>query len=181
MPTSTRSRRPLSELRVIAVGRIGQGPEADLFVRYAKRLRPTPVVTEVPDGRGTEAEIKRREADAILACVPPSGACVVALDLGGAAPGSEAFARLFTGWLAAARSVCFVIGGAEGLDARVLARADHILSLGPMTWPHLLVRAMLAEQLYRAQAIAAHHPYHRAGRPGLARPVPDQSARGGTG
>jgi 23S rRNA (pseudouridine1915-N3)-methyltransferase len=65
-----------------------------------------------------------------------------------------------------ARPVCFVIGGADGLEGRVIARAAHTLSLGPMTWPHLLVRGMLAEQLYRAQSILAAHPYHRAGRPG---------------
>ena len=74
-------------------------------------------------------------------------------------------ARLLTGWLETARPVCFVIGGAEGLEARVLARADAVLSFGPQTWPHLLVRVMLAEQLFRARAIAAGHPYHRAGRP----------------
>ena len=64
-----------------------------------------------------------------------------------------------------ARSSTFVIGGAEGLDAAVIGRADHVLSLGPLTWPHFLVRAMLGEQLYRARAIASGHPYHRAGRP----------------
>jgi 23S rRNA (pseudouridine1915-N3)-methyltransferase len=63
------------------------------------------------------------------------------------------------------KPLCFLIGGAEGLDAPVLQRSDFVLSLGAMTWPHLLVRAMLAEQLYRARAIAAGHPYHRAGRP----------------
>jgi 23S rRNA (pseudouridine1915-N3)-methyltransferase len=68
-------------------------------------------------------------------------------------------------WLAAGKPVCFVIGGAEGLDARVLARADATLSLGPQTWPHLLARVMLAEQIFRARAISAGHPYHRAGRP----------------
>jgi 23S rRNA (pseudouridine1915-N3)-methyltransferase len=62
--------------------------------------------------------------------------------------------------------VCFLVGGAEGLDAAVLARANVTLSLGALTWPHFLVRAMLAEQLYRARSIATGHPYHRAGRPG---------------
>jgi 23S rRNA (pseudouridine1915-N3)-methyltransferase len=68
-------------------------------------------------------------------------------------------------WLGLGRPLCFLIGGAEGLDAAVLARADYSLSLGKLTWPHLLVRAMLAEQLYRARSIVAGHPYHRAGRP----------------
>ncbi len=72
---------------------------------------------------------------------------------------------MLTRWLDSGRIVCFVIGGAEGLDAKVLDRADAVLSLGALTWPHLLARVMLAEQLFRARAIAANHPYHRAGRP----------------
>jgi 23S rRNA (pseudouridine1915-N3)-methyltransferase len=135
-----------------------------LFARYAARLRPALRVIEVADGRGSPAEIKKREADAVLAAVPP-GALAVALDAGGSEPDSPALAARLMSWREAGRGLCFVIGGAEGLDARVLARADHVLSLGKLTWPHLLVRVMLAEQLYRAQSIAAGHPYHRAGRP----------------
>ena len=149
---------------LVAIGRIGRGPEAELFARYAERIRPKPRVVELPDGRGGTAEIKRREADALLAAIP-AAAFAVALDLGGAAPTSEALAALLDRWLETGKTICFVIGGAEGLDARVLARADATLSLGPLTWPHMLVRVMLAEQLYRARAISAGHPYHRAGRP----------------
>ena len=95
----------------------------------------------------------------------PTAAFVVALDSGGAMPDSEELARLLERWLAAGRPVCFLIGGAEGLDTQVIARADYMLSLGRLTWPHLLARAMLAEQVYRARSIAAGHPYHRSGRP----------------
>ena len=95
----------------------------------------------------------------------PAQALVVALDLGVSAPTSEAFSRTLAAWMDAGRPPCFLIGGAEGLDASVFARADHTFSLGPLTWPHMLVRVMLAEQLFRAQAVAAGHPYHRAGRP----------------
>lgn len=151
-------------MRLIAVGKQRAGPEAALFERYAARLRPGLAVTEVPEGRGSAAEIKRRESEALLAAVP-SGGLVVALDLGGACPGSEGLARLLERWTEAARTPCLVIGGAEGLDAAVLVRATYVLSLGQMTWPHMLVRVMLVEQLYRAQAILAGHPYHRAGRP----------------
>jgi 23S rRNA (pseudouridine1915-N3)-methyltransferase len=151
-------------LRLIAVGRIGRGPEAELFARYADRIRPRLTVTEIAEGRGNAAEIKRREADAILAALP-AGALVVALDIDGAAEGSEALARRLERWMEAGRPVCFVIGGAEGLEARVIARADATLSLGKLTWPHLLARVMLAEQMFRARAISAGHPYHRAGRP----------------
>ncbi len=151
-------------MRLIAVGRLRAGPEADLFARYNVRLRPPLTVTEVAEARGAPAEIKRREAEALLAAVPPQ-ALAVALDSGGAAPDSEGLAVLLERWLGASRPVCFLLGGTEGLDRTVLDRADAALSLGPMTWPHLLVRAMLAEQLFRARAIATGHPYHRAGRP----------------
>lgn len=121
-------------------------------------------MTEIAEGRGAAAEIKRREAGLMLAALPDQ-ALVVALDQGAAAPTSEALARALTGWIESGRVPCFVIGGAEGLDASVLAASHHTLSLGPLTWPHMLVRVMLAEQLFRAQSIAAGHPYHRAGRP----------------
>ncbi len=89
----------------------------------------------------------------------------MALDLGAPAPSSEALAAALARWTDAGRRLCFLIGGADGLDRSVIARADDVLSLGPMTWPHMLVRVMLAEQLFRAQAINSGHPYHRAGRP----------------
>ena len=152
-------------MRLIAVGRLRPGPEADLFARYNSRLRPRLEVLEVPEGAGAPAEIKRREGEALLAALPRD-AFAVALDLGGAAPTSEALAALLESWLAGGRKLAFVIGGAEGLSGPVLARADHVLSLGPLTWPHMLVRVMLAEQLFRARAIVSGHPYHRAGRPG---------------
>lgn len=149
-------------MRLIAVGRLRPGPEAELFARYNARLRPALSVTEVPDAPGATAEARRREGEALLHALP-NQALVVALDLGGPAPDSAGLARLLERWMA--RQPCFVIGGADGLDAAVLARADHVLSLGPLTWPHMLVRAMLAEQLYRAQCILSGHPYHRSVRP----------------
>lgn len=150
--------------RVIAVGRLRTGPEAELFIRYNARLRPALAVIEVDEGRGAPIEAKRREGAALLAALP-ANAFAVALDLGVAAPSSEGLAALVQRWQDAARPVCFLIGGADGLDAPVLARADAVLSLGPLTWPHMLVRAMLAEQLFRAQSILGGHPYHRAARP----------------
>lgn len=148
-------------MRVLAVGRMRGTPEAALFERYQTRTRPALLLTEVAEGRG--ADVRSREGAALLAALP-GAAFVVALDLAGQAHTSEAFAALLDRWLAQA-PVCFLIGGAEGLDGPVLARANAVLSLGSFTWPHLLARAMLAEQLYRARAIAAGHPYHRAGRP----------------
>jgi 23S rRNA (pseudouridine1915-N3)-methyltransferase len=152
-------------IRVIAVGRARGTPEGALFERFAARTRPPLVLTEVPEAAGAPAEAKRREGAALIAALPER-AVAVALDLGGEAPDSERLAALVERWLGAGRPLAFLIGGAEGLDAPVLARADHVLSLGPLTWPHLLARAMLAEQIFRARAIASGHPYHRAGRPG---------------
>ena len=151
-------------LRLIAVGKLRDGPEAALFSGYAARLRPALAVTEIGEARGAPAEAKRREAAAMLAALPKE-AFAVALDQACEMPGSEALAALLERWLARGKPVCFLIGGAEGLDASVIARADYVLSLGTLTWPHLLARVMLAEQLYRARAIAGGHPYHRSGRP----------------
>jgi 23S rRNA (pseudouridine1915-N3)-methyltransferase len=119
---------------------------------------------EIPEARGAPPEIRRREGEAIAAALP-ARAFVVALDLGGEAPDSEGLAALLARWEAAGRPLAFVIGGAEGLDPMVLARADARLSLGPLTWPHALVRGLLAEALFRAQCIRAGHPYHRSWRP----------------
>jgi 23S rRNA (pseudouridine1915-N3)-methyltransferase len=157
-------------MRLIAVGRQREGPEATLFARYQARLRPALTVTEIAEARGTPVEIKRREAAALLAALPDA-AFAVALDSGGEAPDSARLATLLERWLGLGRPLCFLIGGAEGLDAAVIARADYKLSLGALTWPHLLVRVMLVEQLYRARSIAAGHPYHRAGRPDVPRQV----------
>ncbi len=151
-------------MRVIAIGRLRDGPEAELFARYAERIRPRLSVTELAEGRGSPAEVKRRETEALLQALPPA-ALVVALDLGGEALDSETLATRLDRWLALGREVCFVIGGTEGLGRPLLDRADAVVSLGPMTWPHFLARAMLAEQLYRARAISQGHPYHRSGRP----------------
>jgi 23S rRNA (pseudouridine1915-N3)-methyltransferase len=150
--------------RLVAVGRFKSGAEAALFQQYNARLRPPLELVELAEARGSPAEIRAREGQAILALLAPQ-ALLVALDLGGEAPSSEALARLAERWEAAARPIVFAIGGAEGLDAAVTARAAHRLSLGPLTWPHLLVRALLAEQLFRAQCIRANHPYHRGWRP----------------
>ncbi len=147
-------------MRLIAIGRGRAGPEAVLFARYAARLRPVLALTELAEAVGAPAEIRRREGAALLAALPRE-AFAVALDKGGQAPDSLELAGLVERWLGNSRPLCFLIGGAEGLDPGVLARADAVLSLGRPTWPHLLARVLLAEQLYRARSIAAGHPYHR--------------------
>jgi 23S rRNA (pseudouridine1915-N3)-methyltransferase len=105
--------------------------------------------------------LRAREADLILAALP-ARARLVALDERGAAWSSRGLADRLAQWRDEGVSeVAFAIGGADGLGAAVLDRADERLSLGEMTWPHRLVRGMLLEQLYRAQQILVGHPYHR--------------------
>ena len=147
-------------LVVAAIGRAGADPAGRLFESYRRRL-PWPLeLREVRAGGGGE-RARTREAAALLKGLP-AAAFVVALDGAGAALSSEAFAAR----LAAVRddgtaTLAFLIGGPDGHGDAVLARADMVLSLGPMTWPHLLARAMLAEQLWRAASILSGHPYHR--------------------
>ncbi len=146
---------------LIAVGKLRPGPERTLFDRYAVRLRPKLAVREIGEAPGSPLEAKRREAAAMLAALPPA-ALAIALDLKGQSMTSEAFAGQLARWIAQPHPLVFLIGGAEGLSDPVLERAAVRLALGPMTWPHMLARVLLAEQLYRAQSIQAGHPYHRA-------------------
>jgi len=151
-------------MRLLAIGRAKRDPESEIFARYAKRIKPNLDLLEFDDGHGAPIEIKRREANALLAALDKSD-FVIALDQAGLALDSPGLAKSLLKWTETARRLSFVIGGAEGLDAAIIARADAKLSLGPLTWPHMLVRPMLAEQIFRAQSILHNHPYHRAGRP----------------
>lgn len=151
---------------IAAVGRWKRGPERDLYDAYVRRLAHAPELIEVEEKRKLPASERVRSEGALLLAKIPADAFVVALDGRGTALSSEALAERL-GRLRDSGTPCvvFVIGGADGLGSAVLARADLVLSLGAMTWPHLLVRTLLAEQLYRADAILAGHPYHRAGPP----------------
>ncbi|WP_428390536.1 23S rRNA (pseudouridine(1915)-N(3))-methyltransferase RlmH [Lichenicoccus sp.] len=163
-------------MRLLAIGRFRPGPERDLFARYTQRLRPALELIELAEARGSVGEIRRREGQALLAALPAS-AFMVALDVAGDALTSLSLSTALECWLGLGRPLCFVIGGAEGLDRPVIERADRALSLGPLTWPHMLARVLLAEQLYRAQTIATGHPYHRSGRPQADRPQKGASLR----
>jgi 23S rRNA (pseudouridine1915-N3)-methyltransferase len=148
---------------VIAVGKARPGPLRALAEDYAGRLPWTFALTEVEaPARLPAADRMRRESE-LLAARVPAGAVLVALDGRGKALSSEALAARLGAWRDGGRDVAFVLGGADGLDRTLVARAALVLSLGAMTWPHLLARAMLIEQLYRASAILAGHPYHRGG------------------
>ncbi|MBP2295229.1 23S rRNA (pseudouridine(1915)-N(3))-methyltransferase RlmH [Azospirillum rugosum] len=150
-------------LWLAAVGRSRTGPARDLYDEYAGRLSWPLTLREVEvKKRLPPDEMKRQEAELLLAAIP-AGSIVVALDERGKSLSSEAFAGRIGAWRdQGAADIAFLIGGADGHGDAVRARADFLLALGLMTWPHMLVRGMLAEQLYRAQQILAGHPYHRA-------------------
>jgi len=150
-------------LHIIAVGRLKSGPHEALARHYAERLTWPLAIREVEEKRPLPPpELREREAALLLQALP-KGARLVALDGRGKTLSSEGLAERLARWQSeGAGDVAFIIGGAEGLTETVLRQAQLVLSLGAMTWPHLLVRGMLLEQLYRAQQILAGHPYHRA-------------------
>jgi 23S rRNA (pseudouridine1915-N3)-methyltransferase len=139
-----------------------RGPLYDLQELYAGRIVPRATIIELEERRPLPpALLKAREADLVLGALP-AGARLVALDRSGATWSSRDFAERLAAWRDhGSGAIAFAIGGAEGLGAAVIDRADGVLSLGALTWPHFLVRGMLLEQLYRAQQILAGHPYHR--------------------
>jgi 23S rRNA (pseudouridine1915-N3)-methyltransferase len=123
---------------------------------------PPPAIVEVDERRPfPPVQLKAREGELILG-VLPAGVPLVALDERGVQWSSRTLAERIAAWRdRGSPEVAFAVGGADGLHSTVLDRADVTLSLGSMTWPHLLVRGMLLEQLYRAQQILVGHPYHR--------------------
>lgn len=152
-------------LGIAAVGRLRQGPEAALVADYLDRFARTGRGIGLPAVTVAEVEAKSggmpAEA-ALLERALPAGALIVTLDERGSMLTSPEFADRLAGWRDAGRDAAFVIGGADGLAQNLRTRADLSISFGSMVWPHLLVRVMLAEQLYRAATILAGGPYHRA-------------------
>ncbi|MDI2112543.1 23S rRNA (pseudouridine(1915)-N(3))-methyltransferase RlmH [Commensalibacter nepenthis] len=149
---------------IIAVGKMRHKAELELVDRYAKRIRPKLSVIEVNEAKGNPEEAKLKETNSLLNALPDRSV-VVSLDEGGKNYSSLVFANKIQGWIEESRPISFLIGGAEGLHNIAIQRSDLILSLGSLTWPHMLVRILLAEQIYRAQSILQGHPYHRQGRP----------------
>lgn len=138
-------------LHIVARGRIGRSSEAELVERYLQRIAWPTRLTELPDTGGRPPAL-------------PPGAKRVLLDETGAMLGSKAFAEQLGRWRdEGVREARFLIGAADGFSDAERAEADLLISFGRLTWPHLLARAMLAEQLYRATSILANHPYHREG------------------
>jgi 23S rRNA (pseudouridine1915-N3)-methyltransferase len=149
-------------ITLLAVGRMRAGAAQDLYELYAARLRWPLDVKEVEERRSLPPEALKAQEGALLLAALPRGAKAIALDEGGKQMSSRDFAALLGRWQDdGVQDVAFLIGGAEGLSKEALQAADVILSLGRMTWPHMLVRGLLAEQLFRAESILAGHPYHR--------------------
>jgi 23S rRNA (pseudouridine1915-N3)-methyltransferase len=151
-------------MRVIiaAVGRDRSGPARDLFDEYCRRC-PWPIRLHEISARTTAPPERRlaEEAERLSSAVPRDAA-LIALDESGRNLTSRALATKIAAWQRQGRSeLAFVVGGPDGLDPALTARADLVLALGRMTWPHRLVRVLLAEQLYRVATILAGHPYHR--------------------
>jgi 23S rRNA (pseudouridine1915-N3)-methyltransferase len=133
-----------------AVGRMTRSPELELVMRYAERLGDRLKISQINEGKAFAPA--------------PSHSRTVVLDETGKALSSEALAAVLQRWQeSGARETRFLIGGADGHDDATRKSADLLLSFGPATWPHMLVRAMLAEQLYRCMSILSFHPYHRSG------------------
>ena len=138
-------------LHIVARGKIGRGPEAELVERYLKRIAWPTKVTELPESGGRLPS-------------PPENGVTILLDEKGEQLGSLDFARRLERWRDdGRREAHFLIGGADGFGDTQRAQADLLLAFGKATWPHLLARAMLAEQVWRATSLLANHPYHREG------------------
>jgi 23S rRNA (pseudouridine1915-N3)-methyltransferase len=150
-------------LTLACIGRAGRGPERDLYDHYAGRIRWPLILRELEEKKKLPpAEMTRREGELLLGAVPDK-AVLVALDRRGKVLDSEAFAKRLERWRDdGVADLAFLIGGADGHGEALLQKASLVLSFGAMTWPHLLARALLAEQIYRAQQLLAGHPYHRA-------------------
>jgi len=137
------------------------------YGEYAKRL-PTECALRLVEiepghrGKGASPDRARREEGGRLLAALPKGAQVIALDERGRAWSTEQLSRELAGWLGSGQDLALLVGGPEGLDQACRARADRLWSLSPLTFPHPLVRVILAEQLYRAWSLLGGHPYHRA-------------------
>jgi 23S rRNA (pseudouridine1915-N3)-methyltransferase len=158
-------------LSLLAVGRLKSGPERELVERYRQRIEGLGRnlgmagldIAELPESRARRDDDRRTEEAAALLERAGTSALIV-FDERGKSPSSEAFADRIRQWRdGGTAGLACVIGGPDGLDPQILQRARMVVSFGALTMPHQIVRALVAEQLYRALTIIAGHPYHRAG------------------
>ncbi|MFT6106701.1 MAG: 23S rRNA (pseudouridine1915-N3)-methyltransferase [Rickettsiales bacterium] len=151
------------KITIISIGKFSKNdPNLTLFLKYQKRLPWKMQIKELETKGNLQGEVlKNKEAELLLAAVP-GGAKIIALDEKGKNLSSPEFAKSLESFGSSGNSnLAFVIGGADGLSEILKKRADLILSFGKMTFPHMMIRAFLAEQIYRAHTIISNHPYHR--------------------
>jgi 23S rRNA (pseudouridine1915-N3)-methyltransferase len=157
-------------ITVAAIGKLKAGPERELFDRFlaraagpGKQVGLTFNEREFPESRAESSGVRKNQEAAAMLTAVPAGAVLAVLDEGGTSMTSTAFAGRIATWRDhGAAGLVLAIGGADGHGAALVAKADLRLAFGAMTWPHRLVRVMLAEQLYRAVTILSGHPYHRS-------------------
>jgi len=150
------------KVTVAAIGKFKKSPAEAIFTSYIKRIPWKIELKELEAKKGLEGEqLKAAEAGLLLSAIPKSGK-IIALDERGKNISSVELADVISSWQSnGCSSVSFIIGGADGLNADMRKKADFILSFGKLTWPHMLIRPMLAEQIYRVHTIISGHPYHR--------------------
>lgn len=148
---------------ILATGRCRDKHLLALEAEYLKRLKPflATTIIELPHGKSSGDALKREEAAVQLAKIPEN-AFVIALDERGKQPGTTQFSTQLDTWRQNGKPLFFIIGGADGLDESVRNRADATIALSALTFPHQMVRVILAEQLYRAMTLINGHPYHRS-------------------
>jgi len=144
----------MSSIDLIAVGKLKNDPLADVFADYQKRMTWKFALRELEGKTQADANAK------IMAQIDPKAALII-LDERGKSLSSRDFAAKIESWQTAFPKIQFVIGGADGLSDDIRKKATMLMSFGAQTWPHMMARVMLMEQIYRAQAIIANHPYHR--------------------
>lgn len=145
------------KIRIIAIGKLKNSPQLDLCDEYLKRMNWNVSIKEIDAGKASTSAI---EAPLILKQIPEN-AMVVALDERGETWSSPDFAKKIGQWQLQTQELVFLIGGADGFAEEIRKKAKFLMSFGKQTWPHMMVRVMLLEQIYRAQQILAGHPYHR--------------------
>lgn len=151
------------DIIIACIGHMKPSPELDLLSKYIKQTRWNVVVREFEDKKPGSAEERKKREGALLLSAVPAAAKIVVMDERGKLLSSEKFAKRLGDWQdESVPAVVFLIGGADGHSEEIRKKANLVLAFGEMTWPHMLARVMLAEQIYRAKTILDGHPYHRA-------------------
>ncbi len=146
------------KIEIIAVGRLKSGSSFQLILQdYLKQLKNSVKITEIDERRFKDKNQQNQEIENKI----PDESYIIVLDETGTEISSRSFATLIQQKRETATNICFIIGGADGLEKTVLSKANKVISFGKSTWPHMMVRVMLVEQIYRGHQIISGHPYHR--------------------